>query len=102
MTYVREQTPAELRAHMRNLQRMNGWHDPLADRLYQEIQALDKRIAELERDAARYRWLRRQAVAVKRYASGNPNWEVDWVLRGESFEAAVDAAIVSQEMSQGD
>jgi hypothetical protein len=46
-------------------------------------------------DAARYRWLRRQAVAVKRYASGNPNWEIDWVLRGESFEGAIDAAIAS-------
>jgi hypothetical protein len=43
-------------------------------------------------DAARYRWLHRQAVAVKRYASGNPNWEIDWALRGESFESAIDAA----------
>lgn len=43
-------------------------------------------------DAARYRWLRRQAVEVKSYASGNPSWEIDWALRGESFEAAVDTA----------
>lgn len=43
-------------------------------------------------DAARYRWLARQAVAVRNYASGDPNWEIDWQLRGETFEAAVDAA----------
>ncbi|HVM93419.1 MAG TPA: hypothetical protein VMT67_11440 [Terriglobales bacterium] len=51
------------------------------------------RASGLERDAARYRWLRRQAVAVKNYASGNPNWEIDWALRGESFDAAIDAAL---------
>ncbi|QGZ56703.1 hypothetical protein [Paraburkholderia acidiphila] len=43
-------------------------------------------------DSERYRWLRRQAVAVRNYASGNPNWEIDYALRGESFDAAVDAA----------
>jgi len=55
------------------------------------IQAPTERMSDAE-DAARYRWLRRQAVAVKHYASGNPNWEIDWALRGETFEAAVDAA----------
>lgn len=65
MTYVREQSPAELRAHMKWLQKMPGWREPLADRLYQEIQDLDRQIAALksqhdgdERDAERYRTLR--------------------------------------------
>lgn len=47
MTYVREQTSKELRAHMRSLKRMNGWRDPLVDWLWEEIQAQDKIIAEL-------------------------------------------------------
>ena len=47
MTYVTEQTSAELRAHMKRLVAMPGWHEPLADRLYKEVQALDERNAEL-------------------------------------------------------
>ncbi|ARP90279.1 hypothetical protein CAL14_08270 [Bordetella genomosp. 9] len=62
MTFVREQSPAELRAHMNRLQKMPGWHEPLADRLYQEILDLDRQIAALKsqqeddaRDAAKWR-----------------------------------------------
>lgn len=44
--YVRDMDPAELRAHMKRLQRMNGWHDPLSDSLFAEIERLDR---ELER-----------------------------------------------------
>ncbi|WP_411835679.1 hypothetical protein ACLBNB_20115 [Pseudomonas chlororaphis subsp. aurantiaca] len=40
MTYVRDQSPAELAAHMRTLQSLPGWHDPLADRLWQEVERL--------------------------------------------------------------
>ena len=47
MTYVTEQTPLELRAHMRRLKAMAGWHEPLADRLYKEIIDLDADIARL-------------------------------------------------------
>lgn len=48
MTYVTEQTPAELRAHMKRLKSLPSWRDPLSDRLWKEIQDLDKRVAELE------------------------------------------------------
>lgn len=103
---------------MRSLQTTPGWFEPLADRLWQEVQSLQRDLAfqkkvtdaarqqqaglleraeGLERDAARYRWLRRQAIAVKNYASGNPNWEIDWALRGESFESAIDAAMAQKE-----
>lgn len=44
MTYVTEQTSAELRAHMRRLKAMAGWHEPLADRLFKEIVAQDEAI----------------------------------------------------------
>ena len=48
MTYVTEQTSEELRAHMRRLQAMPGWHNPLDDRLWKEVQTL-----EAERDQLR-------------------------------------------------
>lgn len=41
MTYVAEQTSSELRAHMRQLKAMPGFHEPLAERLYAEVIALD-------------------------------------------------------------
>lgn len=47
MTYVTEQTPAELRAHMRRLQAMPGWHNPLDDRLFKEVVEQDKEIERL-------------------------------------------------------
>lgn len=47
MTYVSEQTSAELRQHMRKLVAMKGWHDPLADRLWKEVQTLDQQNSEL-------------------------------------------------------
>ncbi|EXF96261.1 hypothetical protein HK44_020290 [Pseudomonas fluorescens HK44] len=45
MTYVREQSSDELAAHMRSLQRMAGWFDPLADRLWQEVEKLKAEVA---------------------------------------------------------
>lgn len=47
MTYVTEQTSQELRAHMRRLKAMTGWHEPLADRLYKEILELDDAVSKL-------------------------------------------------------
>ena len=47
MTYVTEQTSAELRAHMRRLQAMPGWHNPLDDRLFKEVVEQDKEIERL-------------------------------------------------------
>ena len=47
MTYVRQQTSEELAAHMRYLQGLPGWHDPLADRLWQEVEALRAEVAGL-------------------------------------------------------
>lgn len=52
MTYVSEQTSAELRDHMKRLKRMDGWGDPLADRLWQEIQDQDEEITRLKREYA--------------------------------------------------
>ena len=48
MTYVTDQTSAELRAHMRSLKRMQGWHEPLADRLFKEVVEQDATIKKLE------------------------------------------------------
>ena len=48
MTYVREQTSAELAAHMRSLKKIAGWFDPLSDRLWQEVEALQAQVAGLK------------------------------------------------------
>jgi hypothetical protein len=47
MTYVTDQTSAELRAHMRRLKAMRGWHEPLADRLFKEVLDLDAEVKAL-------------------------------------------------------
>lgn len=44
--YVEDKTSAQLRSHMKMLLRIPGWHEPLADRLWREIQEQD---AELKR-----------------------------------------------------
>lgn len=46
MTYVADQTSAELRAHMQGLMSLAAWNDPLAARLWKEIQELDEQINE--------------------------------------------------------
>lgn len=48
MTYVAEQTSAELRAHMEWLTSKYGWYEPLADRLWKEVQALDLALSTLK------------------------------------------------------
>lgn len=81
------------------LQRDLAFQKEVTDAARQQQAELLERAEGLERDAARYRWLRRQAIAVRNYASGNPNWEIDWALRGESFDDAVDAALAQKEGS---
>ena len=61
MTYVTDQTSAEIRAHMRMLKALPGWNDPLSDRLFKEIQALDAQRKELLGD------LREAAATLRRY-----------------------------------
>ena len=54
MTYVEQQTSAELRQHMRRLKKMHGWHEPLADRLFRKVETQDaeiERLKEAARDA---------------------------------------------------
>lgn len=71
MTYVTDQTSSELRAHMRRLKKMNGWHEPLADRLFKEVLALDARIAELEASQQR-----EPQEAAERPANFTELWEL--------------------------
>lgn len=64
MTYVTEQTSAQLRAHMTRLKAMSGWHEPLADRLYAEIVMMD---SEIDR-------LRTQNQALREAVKGFHTW----------------------------
>ena len=47
MPYVTEMTPAALRAHVRQLQAMNGWHNPLVDALAAETARLGRTLDEM-------------------------------------------------------
>lgn len=55
MTYVRDQTSEELATHMRSLQKMAGWHDPLADRLWEEVEKLKAENEALRKAAAKWK-----------------------------------------------
>lgn len=52
MTYVLDQTGAELRDHMKRITDGSGWDDPLATRLWVEVQDLDATVARLEGEKA--------------------------------------------------
>ncbi|WP_028616738.1 hypothetical protein [Pseudomonas canadensis] len=112
MTYVREQTSAELAEHIRSLKKMAGWFDPLSDRLWQEVEALQAEVSvlkagyeayervnaeqkaeigSLRKGAARYEWLR---LARSGYIE-----VVEWIgphatgMTGEDLDALLDAAM---------
>lgn len=109
MTYVREQSSEELAAHMRSLQRMASWFDPLADRLWQEVEKLKAEVARstereihqlseieaLRKDADRYRFLcdkfgeTKLPCAIERILAGDL-----YVADGKpSIDSAIDAAM---------
>ncbi len=47
MAYVTDQNSDELRQHMKRLVNMQGWCEPLSDRLWKEIQEQDKIMSDL-------------------------------------------------------
>ncbi|APR40008.1 hypothetical protein [Paraburkholderia sp. SOS3] len=54
MTWIANQTPEELRAFLRKREKewIGSMTDPLAQRLWKEVQVLDARIVELEKQLA--------------------------------------------------
>lgn len=48
MPYVTDMNAQQIRAHMKKLQAMPGWHERLADRLYKEVLDRDARIVWLK------------------------------------------------------
>lgn len=64
MTWIAEQSPAELRAfmRMRETQWVESMTDTLAKRLWAEVKALDERIVELEKELAKAREPRTEAA----------------------------------------
>jgi len=82
--YVRDMNPQELRAHMRRLQAMPGWHDPLADSMYAEIQRLDLAM----RDA--------HLAGMERAAEIADEMQTEWITR-EECASAIRAEIKEQQ-----
>lgn len=58
---------------------------------------LEARVADSRtlREAERYRYLRSVVYPEKFYASGHPSWVIRYHLRGETFDSAVDHAIIA-------
>lgn len=48
MTYITDQNSAELRAHIRSLQKHPEWRDAVTDRLFKEIVSQDAQIELLK------------------------------------------------------
>ncbi len=58
------------------------------------LEALQKEVEELRKDAERYRWMRSRANVAAQIGTGE-FWTIPFTLRGQTFDAAVDAAIAS-------
>ena len=63
-----------------------------------EIDALRTRLAEVEKDAARYRWLRHEVGDIGDLYVGidSPAYPNRWALTGEEADVAIDAAMGAQ------
>ena len=85
MTYVREQSSTELAVHMRSLQKMPGWHDPLADRLWQEVEALKAEVAGLRTGYEAYERVKAELKA-ENEALRNALAECTSSLQGEMLQ----------------
>lgn len=86
MTYVREQTSAELAAHIRSLQKMAGWFDPLSDRLWQEVEALQAEVAGLKTGYEAYERVNAELEAeVEGLRKLGPSKEIIWCSCGDGF-----------------
>ena len=84
MTYVREQSSTELAVHMRSLQKMPGWHDPLADRLWQEVEALKAEVAGLRTGYEAYERVNAELKAeVEALRKLGPSKEIIWCACGD-------------------
>ena len=86
MTYVRQQTSEELAAHMRYLQGLPGWHDPLADRLWQEVEALRAEVAGLRTGYEAYEQVNAELKAeVEGLRKLGPSKEIIWCACGDGY-----------------
>lgn len=94
-----ERENAELHAEASRLTENQRLQDSATAAVLERTEKAEARVAELERDAARYRWLRDESLAQKkmtvyvsqatRYADGLSSSSF---LHGEHMDAAIDAA----------
>ncbi|RTY75529.1 hypothetical protein [Pseudomonas veronii] len=97
MTYVREQSSTELAVHMRSLQKMPGWHDPLADRLWQEVEALKAEVAGLRTGYEAYERVKAELKAevekLRAALTYIRDTSDDWHVCEKAADALADAAL---------
>lgn len=78
-----------------------------ADILKARIAELEARLAEAQKDAARYRWLRNFHAGEGGvrdelpYIAAGENYRGAWALHSEEADTTIDAAIAAQEQSDG-
>lgn len=102
MTYVTEQTSDELRVHMRRLQAMPGWCNPLDDRLWKEVQMLEAERDTLQAEVERLRKDGERLDHIQKHARCDPKmdgqhvwWPTNFkhALTGNTLRDAIDRAI---------
>lgn len=90
-----EEEDREAAAALRAFQRLRSTPDAGRCERDARIADLERRLAEAERDAERYRWLRGQYRLMSPHMDGQHHWapKMAAFLKGSSVDAAIDAAM---------
>jgi hypothetical protein len=98
MTYVADQTGAELRAHMKMLKAIPTFSDPLSDRLFKEIQMLDAELRRLHRENEDHiQQLRKEQLEVQRlHDKAKEQAKTDRFVR--QLDEAIDLEATAEQM----
>jgi hypothetical protein len=86
-----ERNDAELRAGRLKVDNEN--YDRLLTRKSNQCHAAEQRIAELEKDAARYQWLRDKSESVHQFYLSTPIWFTGVKFKKENVDSTIDAAL---------
>lgn len=88
-----------LRERVERAEQASRWESDMCEQALADIKALRQQVADLERDAARYRFLESDFAPMGLNIDGNHVWAYrrNATLKGPSLSAAIDAAISANE-----